>query len=539
MQQATAWQTAPEGAHATPEFLQDREVLSRPRILRGIDNAQALARIKIWRDGDKGFDALILRGDPLPMALRRIALAHWTRGNPRLAAIMLATAVALDATSAELWLDLGGALRAMPEPDQARLAFEHSLALDATPARAWLSLALVANELGDRRAAEAAFAAALERDETLGDAAFGLALVAFDERRYVEAAAWFKRAIELNAGGPIARVGLGQSLFFVGEFVGAAEHLLAVADMDPNLRPRAALSRYLAELIAGDLAEAERRYAETLGGVADYEAVARKAFQILSGYGHRDAALRLAAARLRPERDIELKYLVAAVAGEALERAPADYIAAHFDAFADQFDSQLVGVLGYRTPDDLMDLVEASGRKPTRALDLGCGTGLAAARLRPDRRRLIGVDLAPRMLAKAHERELYDELVEAEILSYLRKTKERFDLVFVADTLVYLGDLAPFFAAAARVTTAGALVAFNVETAEGAPYRVLPSGRFAHDVTALPQMAAPWFRVMASRRSILRVEGNRKVEGALILMERRGARLRVKGSRSGLPTLAA
>lgn len=500
-------------------------VVSTPllRLLHGLDEAQAQARIDIWRASDAGFAALLANGEPAAAALRRLALAHWTRGNPRLAAVQFATAVALAPEAAEIWLDLGGALRAGAEPEQARLAFDRSLALDPAPARGWLALGLVANELGDRIGAETAFAAALERDPDLGEAAFGHALVAFDARRYADAAARFRRARDLGAGGAFATVGLGQSLFFLGDFAGAADELAAVVTLDPNLAPRAALARYLACALAGDFETAERRYQKISGRAPD--GVARTAFQILSAYGQGAAALALAQVKLGGGAgDPELSYLVAAVAGEKLTRAPENYLVAHFDAFAEDFDAQLVGVLGYRGPDELMDIVESLRRDLPRALDLGCGTGLAGPRLRQERRRLVGVDLSSKMLAKAAERGVYDELIEAELLSYLRSTSERFDLVLAADTLVYLGDLAPFFAAAARATVAGSLIAFNIETLEGAPYRLQPSGRFAHNPLALPQMAGPWFRMKASLRATLRSEADRKVEGAYVIMERRGTR---------------
>ena len=122
------------------------------------------------------------------------------------------------------------------------------------------------------------------------------------------------------------------------------------------------------------------------------------------------------------------------------------------------------------------------------------------------------------MLAKAAQRRVYDELVEADLMTFLNETPERFNLILAADTLVYLGNLEEFFRAAALATPAGAILAFNIETTTKASYIVLPSGRFAHDLTALPGMAAPWFEIVAQRRAILRSEANGKVEGALVLM---------------------
>ena len=295
MNEATARNYA-RGSASLPSSGADDEALPLLRMLHGVDAAQAQARIEIWRAADRGFDALLRGGAPAPIALRRLALAHWSGGNPRLAAIMLATAAAVAPERAEIWLDLGGALRAIGDPGQAKIAFERSLALDPQPARAWLALALTANELGDRKNAKTAFMQALAREPELGEAAFGLALVAFDDRRYVEAAKWFAKAIDLNIGGAMARVGLGQAQFFLGNFAEAAKNLsaaLALGVDEPSLIRRAGLARYLAAAIDGDIEEAERFYVAIAGGHADkLESVARSAFHTLSGYGQLEAARR-------------------------------------------------------------------------------------------------------------------------------------------------------------------------------------------------------------------------------------------------------
>ena len=516
-----------------------------PRIVACIDGPQAIARINIWRGGDPQFE-LWLRGGATPSAaLRRLALAHWSAGNPRLASVMLATSVAIEPDRGETWLELGFTLQAIGEVSQARLALQRSLTLDPRPARGWLALALAANQCRDPDRAETAFRAALDRDSSLSEAAFGLGLIAFDQRRYADAADGFRRALSLGAKLPLARVGLGQSLFFLGDFAAAARELKLALDegvADPDLVKRCALAHYLDAVRAEDFAVAERLYAEIAGPYADPPAtVAMAAFQILSGYGQRAAALALARARLdNSGGDPVQRYLIDAVAGVKRDRAPEDYLIAHFDAFADKFDSQLVAVLGYRGPQRLLELIGPAAERCARALDLGCCTGLAGPLLREGRGRLIGVDLSPGMLAKAALRGVYDELVEAEMIGYLKRTTERFDLVFAADALVYLGDLAPFFAAAARATTAGALIAFNLETTEEGPYKLLPSGRFAHDLKTLTEVAGPWFRLRTMRQEILRSEASDKVQGAFVVMERRGAHARTVTRRDpGPSTLAA
>ncbi len=499
-----------------------------PSIVARLDAAEIASRIAAWRATNKPLDALFLQQTPPADALRRFGLTHWAAGNPRAASIVLATAAAIAPDDAALWLDLGSTLHAAGDAAEARSVFDRTLALDPTLARAWLGLALVANQLSDKTRAEAAFRAALTHDPKLAEAAFGLGLLCFEQRRYPEAVRYWRAAIAVGCQNALVYAGLGQALFFTGDFAGASRTLakqVASGVADEKLIQRFTLSRFIETVIAGDIEAAFAAYREAAGPNAeDSQSVARTAFQILSGYGHRDAALRLGRSQAQNLQDDPIqRYLLDALAGEKHDRAPRDYLVAYFDRFAEHFDRQLVDVLGYQVPEKLAQLVAATGKRLPRAVDLGCGTGLSGPHLRPGRSRLVGVDLSPRMLAKARERQAYDSFVEADMITFLEETTERFDLVFAADVVIYLGELAGFLAAAARVTPPGGLVAFNVETTWDAPYLLLPSGRFAHAVAALLQSASPWFTLRTNQPAVLRFEANARVHGSLILLERRGS----------------
>ncbi|MGO4870515.1 MAG: tetratricopeptide repeat protein [Roseiarcus sp.] len=496
-----------------------------PPIVANLDAAQIASRIAAWRAANRQLDVLFLQATPPADALRRFGLTHWAAGNPRAASLVLATAAAMAPNDAALWVDLGSTLHAAGDAVEARSVFERALALNPAPARAWLALALVANALSDKRRAEEAFKAALARDPKLGEAAFGLGLLCFERRRYAEAARHWRQAIAAGCQNALVHAGLGQALFFTGDFSGASHALkkqIASGTTDPKLIERFALARFVEAMIAEGVEAAFAAYREAADPQADDpNGAAHTAFQILSAYGHRDAALKLGRALLAKGRDDPIqRYLVDAVAGEKLERAPRDYLVAYFDRFAESFDKQLVDVLGYQVPERLAQLVAAAGKDLPRAVDLGCGTGLAGPHLRAARSRLVGVDLSPRMLAKAADRRVYDSLVETDMVAFLEETSERFDLVFAADTIIYLGDLTGFFSAAARVTPTGAILAFNVETTWDAPYLLLPSGRFAHTVADVQAMAAPWFALKTNQHAVLRIEANARVHGSLILMER-------------------
>jgi predicted TPR repeat methyltransferase len=153
----------------------------------------------------------------------------------------------------------------------------------------------------------------------------------------------------------------------------------------------------------------------------------------------------------------------------------------------------------------------ASGRHFVAALDLGCGTGLMGAPLRGRVDRLAGVDLSAAMIAKARERGLYDRLVVDDASAMLgREPAGVFDLIVAADALVYVGDLAPLFAAIVRALTADGLFAFSAETCEGNGFKLEPTMRFAHSRSYVETTA----RELGLRPLLMQSASTRREAGA-------------------------
>ena len=186
-------------------------------------------------------------------------------------------------------------------------------------------------------------------------------------------------------------------------------------------------------------------------------------------------------------------YLASVTATDAPPTAPAAYVEALFDGYADDFDAHLVGQLHYEAHRRLVDtLTAATGGNYRSALDLGCGTGLCGPLVRPMTQRLTGVDLSGRMLERARTLGIYDRLECADIAAFLDHTDDRHDLVLAADVFIYVGDLARVFAGVRRVMTSG-VFCFSVETppaGDGAAFRLLPSLRYTHATDYILQLAA-------------------------------------------------
>lgn len=177
---------------------------------------------------------------------------------------------------------------------------------------------------------------------------------------------------------------------------------------------------------------------------------------------------------------------------------PADYVAGLFDQYAHRFDEHLTKTLDYRGPAILMDAIfracDLAGRERwfDVALDLGCGTGLMARELKAYCDVIDGVDLSGKMIEAAQATGLYQYLSVGDVVAFLKaQPAGRSDLAAAADVFVYLGDLAPVFAAAFPALNAQGLLAFTLQRHEGGEGFILGSDmRYAHSTGYIRKLAA-------------------------------------------------
>jgi len=172
---------------------------------------------------------------------------------------------------------------------------------------------------------------------------------------------------------------------------------------------------------------------------------------------------------------------------EELSAMPRGYVQTLFDQYAPRFEASLLGELNYRAPQLLLKAVlavRAAAMKPAffkRAIDLGCGTGLAATAFAKGVDHFIGIDLSPRMIERARATGLYAQLEVAEMVEGMRgRPDASVDLILAADSMIYLPDLAPLLCEAKRVLVAGGLLAFTVETHRGEGVILGEGLRYAH-----------------------------------------------------------
>jgi predicted TPR repeat methyltransferase len=215
--------------------------------------------------------------------------------------------------------------------------------------------------------------------------------------------------------------------------------------------------------------------------------------------GQRDAAI--AAFRQACTSDPEDRHgasmRLMRLGADAVAPMPKAYVQVLFDQYAPRFEASLVGELGYRGPALLFKAVlavRAAARKPAffeRAIDLGCGTGLAATAFAKEVDHFIGIDLSPRMIERARATGHYAELEVTDMVQGLRgKPDTSADLILAADAMVYVSDLAPVLAEVARVLAPGGVLAFTAETHRGDGVMIGHGLRYAHAETYVRDQVA-------------------------------------------------
>jgi predicted TPR repeat methyltransferase len=228
------------------------------------------------------------------------------------------------------------------------------------------------------------------------------------------------------------------------------------------------------------------------------------------------------AAELKPD-DQTIRFMLDALTGAAnASAAPTEYVKNLFDNYAGYFDKHVLDTLHYQVPQLMHDLLKPYlpvTPEQWRVLDLGCGTGLSGAVFRDIAKHLVGVDISPRILSKAREKNIYDELIEMDIVSALNQLQEKYNLIIAADTLVYLGDLSAIFTACHRLLDTNGLFTFSLEAGNVSPYQLQKTGRFTHTKSYIENLAAQHQLTILQCRSITcRTQEEQPVEGFIFVL---------------------
>jgi predicted TPR repeat methyltransferase len=391
-------------------------------------------------------------------------------------------------------------------------------------------------------AADAAEAVILSPHTAQPKALLGVILIELG--RPIEAVTCLAGAVAADPRRPAYRQGLAEAQERAGDPVAAEVTLREGIRLAPGtvaLRTAAIMQamRQREFAAAVTIADAARR-----DGIAD-ACVFGLLGHALSSLGRHQEALDAYtdALKLAPE-DPYVRHLVRAggILPDA-ERAPAEYLQAVFDGYAERFEKHLIG-LGYRIPGVIraallehLALDPAAGGQPARigpVLDLGCGTGflgivLSDLPLGP----LTGIDVSAGMLQQAAAKNLYATLHEADLEAFLAGAERDWAVMLAADVLVYFGALERVLSLTHAALRPHGLFVFSVEEMSGETgvaadggsadrgWRLDRQGRYSHTLDYVRHAAVEaGFRVRELRREAVRHEAGAPVPGLLAVLER-------------------
>jgi predicted TPR repeat methyltransferase len=436
----------------------------------------------------------ILQTDPRHGdALQFLGVIAAQRGQAQAAVDFMDQALAINSGNASLWSNRGGALLQLNRHADALDSYDRALAINPRHADALHNRGLTLHNLQRTEEALASYdrALAIRPDYPQALNHRGIALCKLDRR--AEAVVSFRRAIALEPASAELHGNLGVALLELRQPEAAEAHLRKALD----------------------------------GGIRSTEVFQSLAL-ILYQREHFKAATEVYRQWHAHDPDNPIARHMAAAGSDATpERADDQYVAELFDNFAASFETTLLG-LGYRVPELLTAQIKTELGTETatlRILDAGCGTGLAAPLLRPLASQLVGVDLSSAMLDRARERKLYDELAVAELCAFMAERPAAFDLIILADTLVYFGALEQAFSTAHRALTPGGILAFAVESrpaADGGPdYRLELHGRYNHRTDYVTQLlSTAGYALRTIQPIVIRRELNADVAGIAVVARR-------------------
>jgi len=189
------------------------------------------------------------------------------------------------------------------------------------------------------------------------------------------------------------------------------------------------------------------------------------------------------------------------------------YAKALFDEFADIYDAKMQNI-HYAVFDKIKEL----GILPTgRVLDLGCGTGLAAFYLKTPSASWTGVDISSKMLQKAKEKGLYQELSESDALAYLKQNGQNFDEIFCLDVAEYIPNIEELIT---LCFPAKLILSFEVAGDDVKTYQISPTGRYQHNPDFIENaFKNAGYGKIAKHPLVLRKENGADVKGFLFIGE--------------------
>ena len=398
---------------------------------------------------------------------------------------------------------------------------QKALCLENVPDFVYVEYGKILKNLKKENEALDAFEKAIEANRFCQDAYFEKAVILSKQNKFNEAENAYRDLLRINPNNESAYNNLGTLLYKLGRVNEALEMYRQVVILNPN-----------------DMTGCFN-LAVALEDLEEYEEAAGLYFNILSHHKLEDNVhIRLSSVLPKlyeKDKDLALRYsdgwvknfpqnafalhTFAALSQNADDKEnDLKYARKLYDEFALTYEDKMKE-LACLIPSKMAELVKENHFK--NALDLGCGTGLSGVAFHHLCDKLTGVDLSEKMLDKAKQKQVYDDLILADIDSFLKKENTKFDLIIAADVFCYINDLSEIFKEVYKVLNAGGMFIFTTEKSEKEPVQITSSGRYQHAISYIEEkLKQAGFNNITLHETPLRKEGFGECEGNIFVAKK-------------------
>lgn len=475
------------------------------------------------------------------------------------AEVLLEKAMILNASDLSLYLHLANVYKARKKHDDAVLLLQKALAINPKFSAAYNNLGTIYDAKNEWDAAISAYHAAIAIQPNYADAYYNLGLAFQKAKRFSEAMTTWQALLELAPLHFGAQFQLGRLYMQQNKYQQAIEQFYKIEKEYPeHFETQSNLATSFLKL--GWLGHAKKHYLQALnvkpddvqvlfnlGVIAMQQGSLREAiefytrvisvdvdfFEAYNNLGvtylsmqNREKALQYfrEALRMQPDNKAFQHTIDILAQDKQLSASPPEYVRSLFNSYAGHYDTHITETLHYDVPRQLYAAVSRQmniSHMDLDILDVGCGTGLCGELFKTKSNRLIGVDIAEKMLAVAAGKNIYQQLIHADIPDFLKEHPAAFDLIIAGDVVVYFGDLKELFADVYQALRLQGWFVFNAEMNVKNDYRMTESGRFAHSKAYLDRLLAEQhFTVVDYQVIHLRSQNNISQQGHLYLLKK-------------------
>ncbi len=346
---------------------------------------------------------------------------------------------------------------------------------------------------------------------------------------------YLKQALEINPNHPQSHFSLSQYYQAKNDLENAEKHLKLAITSENIHQANAEYNYGVLEQQKNNFHEALLHYKQCLVINPEHFAACYNSASIFQKIEDYQSAIKCykEALKIKPD-DTSCQYLLSTLSDNNEKKfisTPKQYTENLFDSYADNFEKDLLVNLEYKTPEHLYNLFinylkqNNFSNIKLNILDLGCGTGLIGEIFTQYTgfESITGVDLSQNMLNQAKKKNLYHDLIKSDINNFLSENiNNTFNLITLADVLVYYGDLEELFTQIKTYLNSNnttKYILFSVENEKTTlDYKLNKTGRFSHNVNYIRNILNKNnFCLISEEHCVLRKNKQESVAGILFL----------------------